>query len=380
MGSGKSQRLTVRVATPELFGEVVARTGWSGKVESPCRPSIDDPLWDGMPRFCQPQSKPYGTFEVETDLTPERLSELLDQKITTKTRSVWFPKLNRSLGNYAWVDDSGLRPRYPIYIISQGRPQCITARALEKMGLDFKIVVEPSEVDSYCGRWGKYLHVMDVPNYNNSSVPVRNYVDKISPSHWYWLMDDNIEDFNILTDNQKYVSRSPAMFRAAEDFVGDCENVGQAGFNYYSFAKKTDRVPPFTHNTRIYSCTLMRRDVDGVRVDGDLWRGRYNEDTDLRLRILKAGYNTVLFNMFLAGKVTTQRLSGGNTDAVYNSGDNRLAFAKSLAEQHPDVVRVGQRFGRNPHIVDYSGFKARSLSRRFRQLPDYKLRLDPNGR
>ena len=62
------------------------------------------------------------------------------------------------------------------------------------------------------------------------------------------------------------------------------------------------------------------------------WRGRYNEDTDLSLRALKDGWCTVLFNAFLIGKVTTMRMKGGNTDNVYTDGDNRLSFAKALAE------------------------------------------------
>ena len=50
-------------------------------------------------------------------------------------------------------------------------------------------------------------------------------------------------------------------------------------------------------------------------------------------------------------------MKGGNTDNVYNSGDYRLSFAKSLEEQHPDVVKTIWRYGRWHHYVDYSKFK-----------------------
>ncbi len=84
------------------------------------------------------------------------------------------------------------------------------------------------------------------------------------------------------------------------------DNVAIAGPNYYSFCKANDGVPPFIKNTRIYSCLLIRNDIPYK------WRGRYNEDTDICLRALKDGWATIQFNAFLQGKVTTQRMKGGN--------------------------------------------------------------------
>jgi hypothetical protein len=91
------------------------------------------------------------------------------------------------------------------------------------------------------------------------------------------------------------------------------------------------------------------------------WRGRYNEDTDLSLRVLKDGWCTVQFNAFLGDKVATMTMKGGNTDTIYNTGDNRLEFAKSLQEQHPDVVKVTWKFERWHHQVDYRPFKKNRL-------------------
>jgi hypothetical protein len=123
----------------------------------------------------------------------------------------------------------------------------------------------------------------------------------------------------------------------------------------------------------------MNRSVKGVRVDGKLWRGRWNEDTDLSLRVLKAGYCTILLNSFLAGKVTTQRMSGGNTDSVYTGSDNRDSFAQSLVDQHPDVTTKSFKFGRWHHHVDYKGFN-QELSYLGHEKIDYGLYLDKNAR
>lgn len=253
-----------------------------------------------------------------------------------------------------------LNPSYPVYIISKGRwENRLTSRALERMGVPYHIVVEPQEFDSYA----EYIDsskilVTPFSNLGKGSIPVRNWVWEHSVSigsDRHWVLDDNIEAFNRLNRNQKPVVETGAIFKAAEDFVDRYENIAIAGFNYYSFCKTTDRVPPFYLNTRIYSCILIKNDIPYR------WRGRYNEDTDLSLRVLKDGWCTVLFNAFLCGKVTTMRMKGGNTDNVYIDGDNRLKFAESLAEQHPDVVKVTWKFNRWHHQVDYSPFKGNKL-------------------
>jgi hypothetical protein len=56
-------------------------------------------------------------------------------------------------------------------------------------------------------------------------------------------------------------------------------------------------------------------------------------------------------------------MKGGNTDELYKD-DGRLQMAKSLREQHPDVVKVVKKFQRWQHHVDYRPFKKNKLIRR----------------
>ena len=127
-----------------------------------------------------------------------------------------------------------------------------------------------------------------------------------------------------------------------------------AGHNYTFFAITTNTdLKPITINTRIYSTILLSNDI----FPEFYWRGKYNEDTDLSLRILKAGYPTILFNNILADKSKTLTQSGGNTDTIYNVENSMYLKAASLQEQHPDVVKIVQRFGRDHHYVNYEPFK-----------------------
>jgi hypothetical protein len=163
-------------------------------------------------------------------------------------------------------------------------------------------------------------------------------------------MDETLHDFHRLHQNLKVPVRTPAIFGITEQFVKRYSNVPLAGLNYYSFCKSTDSVPPFTTNTRIYSCLLIRNDI------GLEWRGRYNEDTDLSIRVLKRGDCTIQMNAFLCGKVTTQRMKGGNTDEFYD-GEGTLPKSKMIEDLHPDVAKVVWKFNRWHHKVDYNKWK-----------------------
>ena len=188
----------------------------------------------------------------------------------------------------------------------------------------------------------------------------------------HWVMDDNLDAFHYLNRNIKEPVRTGVIFTSAEDFINRYDNVPLAGFNYYSFCKTTDKVPPFVHNTRIYSCLLIDNSMD-IR-----WRGRYNEDTDLSLRVLKSGKCTIQFNTFLCGKVTTQRMSGGNTKEFYDE-EGTLPKSQMLVDMHPDCAKLVWKFNRWHHQVDYSKFKGaephRITDEVFPKINNYGLTL-----
>lgn len=222
------------------------------------------------------------------------------------------------------------------------------------MNVPFKLVVEPQEYDEYSNITEKE-NILQLPfsNLGQGSIPARNWVWEHSISegfHRHWILDDNINGFVRLNKNMKIPVGDGTIFRCAEDFIERYTNVALAGFDYRFCSKQNQKLFPCRLNTRIYSCILIKNDIDFR------WRGRYNEDTDLSIRALKAGYCTILFQAFLCNKMATMTMSGGNTDELYK-GDGRLKMAESLCEQHPDVSKITYKFGRYQHQVDYSKFK-----------------------
>jgi hypothetical protein len=287
--------------------------------------------------------------------------------------SIWYPyETPDCFSDADWVRDGApLNPCYPVYIISKGRWESRqTVKSLEKMEVPYRIVVEPQEYKHYAAVINP-SNILQLPRKNfgkGSSVPARNWVwqHSIDAGHKrHWCVDDNIQGFYRLHHNEPHRVESGTFFRILEDFVDRYANVALAGFEYQQFLKRRVQWPAFRLNTRIYSCILIKNDLPL----NERWRGIYNEDTDLSLRLLKNGWSTVLFNTLNIDKSTTGTVKGGNTDGLY-AGDpksvdsGRYLMAAALRAQHPDVVRLSRKFGRFQHHVDYSGFENNHLKLR----------------
>jgi len=272
-----------------------------------------------------------------------------------------------------------MNPLYPLYIVSKGRwheNRRLTVRTLEHMRIPYRIVVEEQEAENYRAAvnpaFGTVL-VLD-PAFQRAyetcdddgltkpvgSGPARNFAWEHSISLGvarHWVVDDNIEHFYRLNHNAKLRVLDGTFFYAMETFVDRYANVAMAGPNYDYFANARQRLKPFTINTRLFSCNLIRNDLP-MR-----WRGRYNEDAILSVDMLKAGWCTIQFYAFLQGKAPTQSVKGGNTDAFY-ALEGTLNKSKMLVRTHPDVARLMWRFGRWHHYIDFSQFKRNVLVKR----------------
>jgi hypothetical protein len=334
--------------------------------------------WWGMPSYtmedARAQHKLVMNFITWTDY--HEFIERLGLEVLGHKTSAWYPNQKREQpADWAYEDsDKAIQPEYPIYIPSKGRHDITgTAVRLNEMGANYILVVEPPEAELYQKRFGyDKVAVLPFADLGQGSIPARNWIwdDAKKRGHkWHWLIDDNHKRFWRLNLNRRIPVRSPAMFRAAEVFADRYDNVAFVGFNDKKWLPDAEpRIAAFSLNTRIYSVTLIRTDLE---IDGEplRWRGRYNEDTDLCLRALKAGWSTIQFNTFLGEKAPTKTsgqkgTKGGNTDTVYAGDDHRLAFAESLKAQHPDVVEVVWKYNRWHHQVDYTPFKKNRLGLR----------------
>ena len=345
--------------------------------------------WFGMPEYVSKKRELYAfikfIFPVE-DL--ELARKIFQQNITDRTDSIWFP--HKPLGDHAKLritGGDGRLPKYPFYVISKGRyDRCYTSRYLSQMEVYHYVVCEPDEYELYLQNENQYCKVLqldmkykeeyDVFDENLGQKGVtgpgaaRNFCwdDSIRKGYkCHWVFDDNaIGGFYYMWHNWKVKCRLAEFFTPMEDFMDRYENLAILGLNYEAFCAENSKLPAFVMNTRIYSFLLIRNDIPYR------WRGRYNEDTDLSLRVLKDGWCTVQFNAFMAKKAWTQTVKGGNT-AVFYEKEGTYAKSKMLEEMHPDVAKVVWKFNRWHHQVDYSGFTQKLVLKDGMELPKQKI-------
>lgn len=282
-------------------------------------------------------------------------------------------------------------PTYPVYIISKGRSDSMyTSRSLARMRVPHYIAIEPQDEQAYENALDHfnirpYVTLLIAPFSNHGDGPgrARNWcwdhsMDIGAKKHW--VLDDNITDFYRLHNNIRIRVESGVCFKIMEDFVDRYINVPIAGPQYRFFCAPNQKYPPYVKNTRIYSCLLIENTCK------HRWRGRYNEDTDICLRVLKDGDCTVQFNAFLQGKGATQTTKGGNTEEFYHkeigydpttgtaiqadetltvkdryNTSGTIAKSQMLVDMHPDVAKMVWKYDRWHHHVNYDSFKKNSL-------------------
>ena len=273
--------------------------------------------------------------------------------------TLWYPKKPDELTNYKnkyfYGEQNNIK--YPIYIISKGRWDIKgTAKYLDEMKIKYKLVIEPKEKELYLKFYDESKLLITPENFSekkNGGIPVRNWVWEYSLSQGekkHWILDDNIYGWYRIIENQKIRIKSPLIFSVVEEFTDRFTNVKMSGHNYTCFSFGFS---PITLNTRVYSSILLSNDIYPEYA----WRGKYNEDTDLSLRLLKAGYPTILFNTLTAQKAQTMTCKGGNTDTIYQGSEAHYNKSKELYDNHPDCVKIVKRFNRMHHLVNYNKFK-----------------------
>lgn len=260
-----------------------------------------------------------------------------------------------------------MNPRFPVYIVSKGRADTrLTSRFLEVMHVPYHVIIEQQEYDAYAAVIDPAKLLILDPKYQadydtfddlgtTKSLgpgPARNMAWEhaiATGAEWHWVMDDNIRGFCRLHNNLKLFCVDGTPFYAMEDFCLRFKNVGMAGPNYWMFTPRKKTKPPLTLNSRIYSCNLIRNDMPFR------WRGRYNEDTDLSIRMLKAKWCTIMFNAFVQIKAPTQTVKGG-CDTDFYKKEGTLPKSQMLVKMHPDVVKLKWRFSRIHHVAEYKLF------------------------
>jgi len=339
---------------------------------------VDDDYFN-MPEFKWSDYLKDDRCVIDVDLNNEHEKEIFfkafDHKPTVLSY-IHYEVDEHPLKDYEYEFTEKILPKYPIYVITKGRwEKTLTIDTLEEMGIDFNICVEPDEYDNYISnpKVDKNKVIKLPENFSErkqGGIPVRNFVwqHSIDNGHKkHWIIDDNIDGFYRWNENVQKRVKDGVVFRIMEDYSDMWENLGLTSCQYVSFVPAVDRGRgAVIRNTRTYSCILINTELLDKRLE-ERWRGTYNEDTDLTLRVLDTGdLCTANFNAILSGKQTTGTMKGGNTTTIYEFGEDKEQNAKftglqkkfdELKENWGDIVKFTNkrhRDGRPHHHISYT--------------------------
>jgi len=307
-------------------------------------------------------------FDKLTEQSIKILEQIFDKKINKQ--SLWYKREDNKDVLNPDINNEIVQPKHTIYVITKGRWDTnYTVKSLIKLGIEnYKVVIEKEEVEKYINSGidkNKIIIFDKEDKENKSGIPVRNFVWNYSISKnekYHWILDDNIRGFYRWNRNKRFELKTGYCFTHIEEYTEQKNNVMQSGMNYLCFNNDIDYKRDIaTKNTRIYSCILIKNDIPKLE---EKWRGKFNEDTDLSIRILKLGYGTLLFNNYLCGKQQTGKMKGGNQE-LYKQYSQKGYEDKtmSLVDQHPDIVKTTAKFSKDcHHSVNYKPFKNNSIS------------------
>jgi len=258
--------------------------------------------------------------------------------------------------------------KHPVYIVSKGRhDRCLMAQYFLRENVEFKVAVEPQEVELYEQFMPKKnIFELEFSNLGLGSYPARNacWEDSIKRgAEKHFIFDDNIYRFIKMQKGMRRKSEKPIALESLyilQAFMERYSNLPLCGYNYSSFAG-TWTHKPFYLNTHVYSGMLIENKIPYR------WRLKYNEDVDLNLQILHDGFCTVLFNMYLIQKVsTTAKMKGGNQTDLYQNNDpmKKVLKVKSLEQFWPQYVKTILRYNRPHHQVSWNKHFNQPLKKR----------------
>jgi hypothetical protein len=350
----------VDVVDPNQEAIVVDDPGSRGRV-------LDTDHWDGMPLFVLPDERISLTLAFDDE--EARAAFLKSAGIATVhkgtrgTLSVWWPdRAKEDLSSLKFVATGEVEPRYPIYVPSRGRAHLpLTARFLARDRVPFRLVVEREQLDEYRAAarrdgFADFAEILTLPESGQGLIYSRNWIRdhaEAEGAERHWQLDDNIGQVRRLYGGKRIPCESGPALAAVEAMSDRYDNVAFSGLNYQMFVTPTS--PPYRANVHVYSGTLVNHAAPFR------WRLLYNDDVDVCLQALDAGWATILVSAFMIDKKTTMTIRGGNTDGggpIAYVGDGRTKMAQSLRALWPNYVRVKRRFGRDQHVVDWGVFRS----------------------
>ena len=275
-----------------------------------------------------------------------------------------------------------------IYIISKGRPECLTARTLTELNYpgEWFIVCGNNDetLDIYKKRWGEdrvivfdwYEEIKETDTLDNfgfdrmpsGAVPVRNAVIRISRERGekrHWQLEDDYRSFRLTDIDLVHKSKIEDgaklqwwMCRIAK-FAEQC-NIPNCGFSLGTLESVPENA--LKPGTRVFNTHNQSSTGLATR-----WRGRLNDDLINAIETHRLGQKTEYTFKFMCLEMPpSQQEEGGLSDIYKTEGTVRKSAYPILLA--PNATRLVIKFGRYHHRVDWNKIRSKVISDKWRKV------------
>ena len=258
-----------------------------------------------------------------------------------------------------------------IYIISKGRPQCITAKTLSKMNYPGERFIvcgnNDDTISEYKRLWGEnrvlvfdwyevsqranLLDNFGLEKMGSGCVPARMAVDEIARQRGelrYWEFDDDYANFYIIANSKKKWQRLNGT-RFQQELLKLATFAHRCKLANMGFALGSDTRPETYAKVgrRVFNAHNLPTDPSLVQP----WRGRMNEDLINAIDVHRSGRYELFVKYLMLTMAPTQAVSGGNTEIYNLSGTVRKTAYAIMVE--PSATKLVAKHGRYHHRVNW---------------------------
>ena len=223
-----------------------------------------------------------------------------------------------------------------VYIISKGRPECKTARTLERIGFpgEWFIVCGTNDetLDEYIRRWGiervkvfdfdeAIAHTDTMDNFGfeemaSGACPVRNAVREISAARGerrHWQLDDDYTGFQVYRpDGTRPRCTGEELYRWMVRLGEFADRCGLANCGFPPSTIETDGDSALTVGKRVFNAHNLPSDAEAF----EEWRGRMNDDLINAINVWRHGKIELTVKFLAMNMPPTQSERGGAYGAV----------------------------------------------------------------
>lgn len=273
-----------------------------------------------------------------------------------------------------------------IYIISKGRPQCLTAQTLEKLEYPGEWLIVCGNNDetlpAYQKRWRWRVRVFDwrdeitrtdaMDNFGfedkeSGVTPARNAVRKISLSRGesrFWLFDDDYAGFS------KYnpASNKNEQIRDGRILYDAMRKIAEFGYTAHMANIGFSIAGPESHPGAALRPSYRVFNAHNLPTEENLFvpfAGRLNEDVVAAVNVWRLGGYEISVRFLQVHMRATQAHPGGLTGLYLEDGTARKTAYAILAA--PSAARLVYRFGRYHHSVAWGKLRPKLLDEKWRR-------------